>query len=235
MGNIRLAPTALRGGKGDPVHETGTDGKTLRARKKKFFAAMSPIKAFARTCSVEQPNPGAERRMASAEIRQQFESVVRTHAAELYRYAYWLSRDRHQAEDTIQEAMLRGWVSFASVRDEKSVRSWLYTIVRNEFYRHAERHGARPQCVDIEDIEIADTRTSIFGLDMRDALMALPTSHAEPLALQLLGGFTCAEIATMLATTEGAVMTRLTRARQALRRLLAPAPPSVLGRRGSAS
>jgi RNA polymerase sigma-70 factor (ECF subfamily) len=58
---------------------------------------------------------------------------------------------------------------------------------------------------------------------MRDALMSLPASYAEPLALQVLGGFSCAEIAAMLGTTEGATMTRLTRARHALKRLVAPA------------
>ena len=58
---------------------------------------------------------------------------------------------------------------------------------------------------------------------MREALLALPESYAEPLALQVLGGFSCAEIAAMLGTTEGATMTRLTRARQALKRLVAPA------------
>jgi RNA polymerase sigma-70 factor (ECF subfamily) len=58
---------------------------------------------------------------------------------------------------------------------------------------------------------------------MRDALRALPASYAEPLALQVLGGFSCAEIACMIGATEGATMTRLTRARQALKRLIAPA------------
>jgi RNA polymerase sigma-70 factor (ECF subfamily) len=55
---------------------------------------------------------------------------------------------------------------------------------------------------------------------MREALMRLPPSYAEPLALQVLGGFSCAEIASMLGITEGAVMTRLTRARQALKRVV---------------
>ena len=168
--------------------------------------------------------------------RAAFPLLVERHVIGLHRFAQRLLRNGADAEDIAQEALLRVWQHAASFEAGRvRFSTWLYTIVRNEFYRHAERHSAQPQSVDIEDIEIADTRTSIFGLDMRDALMALPTNHAEPLALQLLGGFNCAEIATMLETTEGAVMTRLTRARQALRRLLAPAPPSVHGRRGSAS
>jgi RNA polymerase sigma-70 factor (ECF subfamily) len=55
-------------------------------------------------------------------------------------------------------------------------------------------------------------------------LAALPETYREPLMLQVIGGYGCAEIATMIGITEGAVMTRLTRARQALRRLLDPKP-----------
>ena len=57
---------------------------------------------------------------------------------------------------------------------------------------------------------------------MRQALQALPEPYREPLLLQVLGGFSCEEIAKMLNITAGAVMTRLTRARQALRRDPAP-------------
>jgi RNA polymerase sigma-70 factor (ECF subfamily) len=153
---------------------------------------------------------------------QSFDDAVRTHAGDLFRYAYWLARNRQQAEDIVQEALLRGWRAFSGVRDRAAVKSWLFSIVKNEFYRATAR-DARHGGVDAADIDIIDERSSPFGMEMREALMALPVSYAEPLALQVLGGFTCAEIAAMLETTEGAVMTRLTRARQALKRLVVPA------------
>ena len=155
-----------------------------------------------------------------------FDAAVRTHAGDLYRYAYWLARNRQQAEDIVQEALLRGWRAFAGVRDRSAVKSWLFSIVKNEFHRanaKDARHAGGAGSVDVAELEIADERASPFGMEMHDALMALPVSYAEPLALQVLGGFSCAEIATMLETTEGAVMTRLTRARQALKRLVLPA------------
>jgi RNA polymerase sigma-70 factor (ECF subfamily) len=149
-----------------------------------------------------------------------FEEVARKHAHDLYRYAYWLARDRDRAEDIVQEALLRGWRAFPRLRDPAAAKSWLFSIVRNEFLRSA---AAEPPREDEHVLaELADERSSLFGLEMRDALMALPASYAEPLALQVLGGFTCAEIASLLGTTEGATMTRLTRARQALKRLIAP-------------
>jgi RNA polymerase sigma-70 factor (ECF subfamily) len=159
-----------------------------------------------------------------------FEELVRVHAAALFRYAYWLCRDREQAEDVVQEALLRGWRAFPQLRDPAAARTWLFSIVRNEHYRAAGRNS--PPAENLDDLEIADERSTSRELEMREALMSLPVSYAEPLALQVLGGFSCAEIAQMIGTTEGATMTRLTRARQALRRLVAPA--ALLSKRGQA-
>ena len=152
-----------------------------------------------------------------------FDDLVRAHAGELFRYAYWLARNRQQAEDIVQEALLRGWRGFAQVKEPATARAWLYAIVRNEFLRLAERDARHAGALDIDELELADERESPFAMEMRDALLALPPAYAEPLALQVLGGFSCAEIASLLQTTEGAVMTRLTRARQALKRLVQPA------------
>lgn len=156
----------------------------------------------------------------------EFDDAIRDHAGALFRYAYWLARNRQQAEDIVQEALLRGWRAFPRMRDRAAVKSWLFSIVKNEYHRTAAR-DARHEGVDLEGLEFADEGATPFGMEMRDALMALPVSYAEPLALQVLGGFTCAEIAAMLETTDGAVMTRLTRARQALKRLVLPAEARV--------
>jgi RNA polymerase sigma-70 factor (ECF subfamily) len=147
-----------------------------------------------------------------------FEGTVREHAADLFRYAYWLTRDRAQAEDVVQEALLRGWRAFPRLRERAAAKAWLFSIVRNEYLRAA---GA-PALESLDGVDIADDRADASSLEMREALLALPPSYAEPLALQVLGGFSCAEIARMIGASEGATMTRLTRARQALKRLLAP-------------
>jgi RNA polymerase sigma-70 factor (ECF subfamily) len=149
-----------------------------------------------------------------------FEEIVRAHAADLFRYAYWLARDRQQAEDVVQEALLRGWRAFPRLREAAAAKAWLYSIVRNEFHR--ARGAAAPAAESLEGLEVADERSELFGLELRDALLALPVSYGEPLALQVLGGFSCAEIADMIGVTEGATMTRLTRARQMLKRLVEP-------------
>lgn len=157
-----------------------------------------------------------------------FEDLVRQHAADLYRYAFWLARDRIRAEDIVQEALLRGWRSYPRLRAQGAAKSWLFSIVRNEYLRAAQSDARQPE--SLEGVDPPDERPAEFGLEMREALLSLPESYAEPLALQVLGGFSCAEIAALLGTTEGATMTRLTRARQALRRLIIPAKERRGGR-----
>jgi RNA polymerase sigma-70 factor (ECF subfamily) len=147
-----------------------------------------------------------------------FEDLVRAHAADLHRYAFWLTREPRQAEDVVQEALLRGWRAFPRLRDAAAAKAWLFSIVRNEFYRAVAKNG--PPLENLDGLDVADETVSQLGVEMRDALMTLPASYAEPLALQVLGGFSCAEIGAMLGISEGAAMTRLTRARQALRRLV---------------
>ena len=91
--------------------------------------------------------------------------------------------------------------------------------LRNEHARLFERKHL--PIADDQDLDsIADQRlgNTHDALEMREALHALPRTYRDPLLLQVLGGFTCEEIASMMELSAGAVMTRLSRARLALRR-----------------
>jgi RNA polymerase sigma-70 factor, ECF subfamily len=148
-----------------------------------------------------------------------FERLVRAYSAELYRYAYWLCRDRFVAEDLVQETFARAWTGWAGLREEDAARSWLYKILHNEHARLFERK--RLDIVEDQDLDaLEDHRLgSVHGqIAMREALHALPAAYREPLLLQVLGGFSCEEIAKLMNVTPGAVMTRLSRARSALRK-----------------
>ena len=148
-----------------------------------------------------------------------FERLVRGYSAELYRYAYWLCRDRFVAEDLVQETFARAWSAWTGLREEGAARKWLYTILHNEHARLFERK--RLDIVEEQDLDaLEDHRLgSMYGqIAMREALHALPADYREPLLLQVLGGFSCEEIAQLMNCTPGAVMTRLSRARSALRK-----------------
>ncbi|MES2564772.1 MAG: sigma-70 family RNA polymerase sigma factor [Pseudomonadota bacterium] len=151
--------------------------------------------------------------------RREFAAVVRAYSAELYRYAYWLSRDRFIAEDLVQETFSRAWTSWGTLRDTRAQKNWLYTILRHEHARLFERK--RFDFVadqDLDALEDPRIRTVSLNFELQDVLHDLPTAYREPLLLQVLGGFNCDEIATIMNLTVGATMTRLSRARSALRK-----------------
>lgn len=154
--------------------------------------------------------------------QHRFEMLARAQVPSLYRYAYWLCRDRALAEDLVQETLLRAWRSLDSLREEAAARRWLVTILRNEFMRELSK---RRETVAIDDLPLVDPRANVGGTDtdvqdVRRAMAKLTPEYREPLALQVLMGFSTQEIAEMLELTQGTVLTRLHRARNQLREML---------------
>jgi RNA polymerase sigma-70 factor (ECF subfamily) len=142
---------------------------------------------------------------------------VRAYGADLYRYAYWMCRSRHVAEDLVQDAFARAWKSWDGLRDLGQAKAWLMTILRNENARRFARRRIETDD-ELDEAELPAVPSFEAGIETAQIVAQLPQTYREPLLLQVLGGFSCAEIAVILETTEGAVMTRLTRARTALRK-----------------
>lgn len=160
--------------------------------------------------------------MLFQKTQSSFETMVHAHSGDLYRFAYWLCRDRNVAEDLVQETFTRAWANWRDVRDEKAAKGWLLTILHHEHARLFEKKRVEISEDDLNDLAVA-AQTNVLGeLEMRDALWKLPEGFREPLLLQVLGGFSCAEIAAMVNLSEINVMQRLTRARQALRKMMQP-------------
>ena len=163
---------------------------------------------------------------------QRFEALVRALSADLYRYAYWLCHNRSVAEDLVQETYMRAWRSFTHLQNEKSAKAWLITILRREHARLYEKYC--PEMVNIEDTHLfAEGDTPEQQAEQRmlqKAIAQLELEFREPLLLQLIGGFTTNEIAELLEVNQNTVLTRLYRARNKLKQLLATAPTSAKGK-----
>jgi len=158
------------------------------------------------------------------ERRERFTELCRALRPDLFRFAFWLSRDRTLAEDVVQETLLRAWRARDELRDERALRAWLCTIARREHARLYERK--RLPVVDIDgliereaamlavadDTELEDLRRAIFRLD---------DGYREPLVLQVLMGYSTEEIAQHMGLSTAAVLTRLFRARNRLRKIVA--------------
>jgi len=139
---------------------------------------------------------------------------------DVFRFVYWLCRDRALAEDVVQETMLRAWRSLDSLSDEKAARPWLLTIARRELARVFERK--RLPVVDLDAASELDPQALAVDdrhevEEMRRAILKLDVIHREPLVLQVLMGYSTEEIARHLEISVAAVLTRLFRARQVLR------------------
>jgi len=157
-----------------------------------------------------------------------FENVVRAYSGNLFRYAYWQCRDRFLAEDLVQETFTRAWKAWPTLHSQEAVKSWLYSILRHEIARLYERKrlGIDPDR-DLDELRGEGPADPSVAIEMREALQELPLAYREPLLLQVLGGFTCGEIAPMLSISEATAMTHLSRARSALRKLVEPCCPQL--------
>lgn len=154
-----------------------------------------------------------------ANRQAQFEALVQAYSADLYRFAFWLCRNRAMAEDLVQETYLRAWRALGSLRSEDSAKGWLLTILRNEHMRLRRQRRNETELDEPEKLEAIPDETAPDAETMllRQALARLPEEYREPLLLQVLGGFSAQEIGRIIDASVPAVLTRLFRARQKLR------------------
>ena len=157
---------------------------------------------------------------AGATRRRRFDELVDVFHQDMYRYAAWLSRDRTVAEDVVQESLLRAWKSLDALRDDAAAKHWLLTIGRRENARYFERR--RLETVDVDDL--TPSQEALLANepdheldDVRDAIYRLDDDYREPLVLQVLMGYSTNEIGELMGLWQGAVLTRLHRARLKLR------------------
>ena len=157
---------------------------------------------------------------AGATRRRRFDELVGVYHQDMYRYAAWLSRDRTVAEDVVQESLLRAWKSLDALRDDAAAKHWLLTIVRRENARYFERR--RLDTVDVDELTpsqealLADQPDHELD-DVREAIYRLDDDYREPLVLQVLMGYSTNEIGELMGLRQGAVLTRLHRARLKLK------------------
>jgi RNA polymerase sigma-70 factor (ECF subfamily) len=164
-----------------------------------------------------------------------FERVMLPHLDAAYNLARWLVRDPSIAEDVVQDACERACKYFAAFRGG-SARAWLLQIVRNAAYAtlNAERRRMEVSlsgetCADDEggvDVDIPDSspgpeatlaqQQNVAALD--NALNALPVAWRECLILREVEALSYKEMARIMDVPIGTVMSRLSRARQALQR-----------------
>lgn len=155
-----------------------------------------------------------------ADKQTKYEALVHALHGDIYRYAYWLCRDPQIAEDLVQETFLRAWKAIDTLQDDKAAKAWLITILRRENARRFERRQL--DLIDLDAYPQSDPGALHSEQEMenewlRRHIARLPAEYQEPLLLQVLGGFSGEEIATLLGLNKNTVMTRLFRARNQIK------------------
>lgn len=160
------------------------------------------------------------------DARERFNQVVLPHLDAMYNLARWSTKNEHDAEDVVQDACLRALRFIGSFRGDDS-RAWVLSIVRNTCatWLGKNRHSAAPPLQEeIEDTgdsnpeQIALRRVEIDLL--RQALEDLPDEFREVIVLREIENLSYEEIAAVVGTPVGTVMSRLSRARKRLQERL---------------
>lgn len=158
--------------------------------------------------------------------RSAFDQRFRPLGDRLFGYAVALTRDREQAADLFQDCVVRAMSARDVPDNDRAFRAWLFTVMRNLWTDRLRAHrritNMHSQIVEDNQHEVPVPLEAVVvnRLAVREAFACLSLEHRDVLALIDIAGFGYEETAEMLAIPKGTVMSRVSRARQALIALL---------------
>lgn len=159
---------------------------------------------------------------------ERFESEALPQWRSLFRTACRLTRNTHDAEDLVQETLLRAYRAFDRFEPGTNIRAWLYTILHRAHLDGLRRKGRTPVLAELEDDSVAvpppQAVVASGGVDLSRALERLAEPFRTAVVLRDLEELSYDDIAGITGAPIGTVMSRIHRGRKLLREMLAGGP-----------
>jgi RNA polymerase sigma-70 factor (ECF subfamily) len=165
--------------------------------------------------------------------QQEFSDEILPHLDAIYTFALRLTADPNDAEDLVQDTVVKAYRFFSSFEKGTNAKAWLYRILKNSYINSYRKKSKEPNQVDYDEVStyyetIRDERTDtsdleemmfrdMVGDDVNKALQSLPEDFRTVVMLCDMDGFTYEEIANMLDVPIGTIRSRLHRGRNLLR------------------
>jgi len=160
--------------------------------------------------------------------REAFEMIIRTQSSALFAIAYGILQSRVEAEDVVQDSLVKAWKTRWRVRDPEKFPAWLATIARHKAHDVFRKRRTVPLSERLmEPIEPEPPNTTALDQQLHSALAALPELHRAALTLRYFEEMDYRTIENTLGLTNGALRGILGRALMSMRKQLRPALASM--------